>query len=173
MRSRGSSGRWSRTAPLAALLLILTLAGHTAAAGMLPSLAAVAIAAAPAIALTLAVSDRRRSFAWLAAYLLLGQLLLHVVLSAASGHVHALIPQPGMVLAHAIAGTLAAAAFAHGEQIAARWMAYLGQALGTPALLLPSVDPLLVPAPAGPIEHAVGAILAHHVARRGPPALAA
>lgn len=159
--------------PLAALLLILTLSGHTAAAGMLPSLAAVVIAAAPAVALTLAVSDRRRSFAWLAAYLLLGQLLLHVVLSAAAGHAHALIPEPGMVLAHAIAGILAAAVFARGEQLAARWTAYLGQALGTPAMLVPSFDPLLVAAPAGPVEHAVGALLTHHVARRGPPALAA
>ena len=137
---------------------------------MLPSLAAVVIAAAPALALTLAVSDRRRSFAWLTAYLLLGQLLLHLVLSAASGHAHALIPGPGMVLAHAIASILAAAAFSQGEQLAARWTAYLGQALGTPALPLPSIRPYLVPAPAGPIEHAVSGLLTHHVARRGPPA---
>lgn len=140
---------------------------------MLPSLAAVVIAAAPALALTLAVSDRRRSVTWLTAYLLLGQLLLHVVLSAASGHAHALIPGPGMVLAHAVAALLAAAAFGHGEQVAARWAAYLGQALGAPPLRLPSIHPRLAPAPAGPVEHAVGALLTHHVARRGPPALAA
>lgn len=165
--------RWSRALPLAGILLILTLAGHTAAAGMLPALGAVIIAAAPALALTLAVGGRRRSLAWLTVYLLLGQVLLHVVLSAASGHAHALLPSGSMVLAHVIASVLAAIAFCQGEQLAARWAAYLGQALGAPALPLPSFRPLLVPAPVGPADPAVGSVLTHHVARRGPPALAA
>lgn len=165
--------RWSRSLPLAAVLLILTLAGHSAASGALPPLTACLLAAAPALALTLAVSGRRRSVAWLIGYLLLGELLLHLVLAAASGHAHALLPSPGMLLAHLVASTIAAAVFAQGEQLAARWSAYLGQALGTPRLRLPALPSLLVPAPTPGISHPVGLLLTHHVVRRGPPAFAA
>jgi hypothetical protein len=165
--------RWSRSLCLATTLLILTLAGHSAASGALPSAAACLITAAPALALTLAVSARRRSMAWLTGYLLLGELLLHLVLSAASGHAHALLPSPVMLAAHTVASIVAAAVFAQGEQLAARWTAYLGQALGIPSLRLPALPIHLAPAPAGVVDHAAGLLLAHHVARRGPPALVA
>lgn len=164
--------RWCRSLPLAAVLLLLTLAGHSAASGALPPLSAVLLAAAPALALTLAVSGRRRSMAWLAGYLFLGELLLHLVLTAASGHAHTLLPSAGMLLAHGVASVIAAAVFAQGEQVVARWNAYLGQALGTPSLHLPALPPLLVPTPALGITDPVGILLSHHVVRRGPPAFA-
>ena len=90
-------------------------------------------------ALAFAVADRRRSALWLLGYLLAGQVLLHVVMSAMGHHAFAFIPDTQMLAAHIAAAAVAAVLFAKSEALASRWMAAARRMLGAPELALPQL----------------------------------
>jgi hypothetical protein len=135
-----SQGRGARRVALAFALLLVSVLGHSAAAGSLPALTGLLGAAAVSTALAFAVADRRRSALWLFGYLLAGQVLLHVVMSAMGHHAFALIPDTPMLAAHIAAAGVAAVLFAKSEALAMRWMAAARRILGAPALVLPEVQ---------------------------------
>lgn len=166
------SARLVRSAPLTAALLLLTVLGHTAASGQLPPPTALGLVAVAGFALTFAVADRRRGALWLTGYLIGAQLLLHAVLSIGAHHGGTWLPSTSMLAAHALAGVLAALVFAHGEGLAARWLAYLASVLGAPSLH-PIACFLAVTAPPSDSPARIHLLLVHHLVRRGPPALAA
>ena len=135
-----TKGRGARRVALAGVLLLVTVLGHSAAAGSLPTMTGLLGAAAVSAALAFAVADRRRSAPWLFGYLLAGQVLLHVVMSAMGHHAFALIPDTQMLAAHIAAAGVAAVLFAKSEELAMRWMAAARRILGAPALVLPEVQ---------------------------------
>ena len=160
---------------MSAALAVLTIAGHTAGDGSLPTPIGLVLVSCFAFALAFAVSDRRRSFPWLLGYLLAAQVLLHVLLTFAASHGHAgsSVPMTGMVAGHAVGGLAAALVLAYADDLIACWAMLLAHVLGTPPVTeaLPSGSPcaLRVAPPAVATRHS----LRHHVERRGPPALAA
>ena len=139
MRSSGQ-GRGARRAALAGVLLLVTVLGHSAAAGSLPAATGLLGAAAASTALAFAVADRRRSAPWLFGYLLAGQVLLHGVMSAMGHHAFALIPDTQMLAAHIAAAGAAAVLFAQSEVLAMRWMAAARRILGAPELTVTEVQ---------------------------------
>ena len=109
-----SQGRGARRVALAFTLFLVSVLGHSAAAGSLPALPALPGmlgALAVSTALAFAVADQRRSMLWLFGYLLAGQLLLHTVMSAMGHHAFALIPDRQMLIAHVLAAGVAAVLF--------------------------------------------------------------
>lgn len=162
---------------LGTALLVLTLAGHTAAS-TLPTTPAIAITAVPAFAIAWAIGDRRRSLPLLICTLLAAQALLHTVLSLVGSGGHAehglhLVPTTQMLTFHVVAGIVAALVFAYGETCAARWLTYFGHVLGAPVLPTTAVASINAPIGTAPDLSRTQRALAHHVVRRGPPAFAA
>ncbi len=158
-----------------AALTVLTLGGHTAGAGTLPSPAGLVLVCSVSFALTYAVSDRRRGLIWLLAYLLGSQALLHVLLSFTAGHQHgsALLPPPAMLAGHALAAFVATFLLAHADGLLERWLLLLSHALGAPRL---GNGPGRAPANVRARHRARAELLCallHHVERRGPPLPAA
>lgn len=133
-------GRDARRLALAGVLLLVSVVAHAAAAGSLPAITGLLGAAAVATALAFAVADRRRSALWLFGYLLAGQALLHVVMSAMGHHAFALVPDTQMLAAHIAAAGVAVVLFAKSETLAMRWMAAARRILGAPELALPELD---------------------------------
>ena len=152
---------------LGAMVFLLTLLGHTAGGGSLPGLTGGVVTMVLALALGMAVAGRRRGLPALIALLILGQALMHLVLSVTT-HAHAETTS-AMLVGHLVAAVLAAAVVDRGEQIAARWLAYLAQAIGGLDVVL--VQPArLAPARSRAIRvDRSGACIVHHVVRRGPP----
>lgn len=154
-----------------AALTVLTLGGHAAGAGTVPSAVGLAMACGVSFALTYAVSDRRRGRIWLLAYLLGGQVLLHTLLSFTADHQHggAQLPSPAMLAGHALAAIVATLLLAHADDLLERWLLLLSHALGAPRL---GEGPDRAPADARPRHRARAGLLCallHHVERRGPP----
>ena len=168
--------RATRTALTGTALILLTVAAHAAGGGDLPPMFGLLLVSAMAMALTFAVSDRRRSLPWLVGYMLAGQLFLHMLMTFAGGHAHGtpLLPDTGMLSGHALGGALAAMALAYADGLLDRWAAFLGQVLGTPVAEQPSpARPRQQLRAAARVVSVVLACLLHEVERRGPPALAA
>jgi hypothetical protein len=135
-----SQGRGVRRVGLAFTLLLVSVLGHSAAAGSLPALPGLLGALAVSTALAFAVADRRRSAVWLFGYLLAGQLLLHTVMSAMGHHAFALVPDTSMLVAHVLAAVIAAVFFAKSETMALAWWRAAHRYLGTPRLRLPALS---------------------------------
>jgi len=164
-------GRGARRIALAGTLLLVSVLGHSAAAGSLPALPGLLGALAVSTALAFAVADQRRSALWLFGYLLAGQLLLHTVMSAMGHHAFALVPDASMLTAHAAAAGIAAVLFAKSETIALAWWRAAHRYLGAPELRLPALSvATIIPAWRKPAFFDPGS--AFSVASwRGPPVL--
>lgn len=166
-----SQGRGARRVALAFTLFLVSLLGHSAAAGSMPALPGLLGALAVSTALAFAVADRRRSMLWLFGYLLAGQLLLHTVMSAMGHHAFALVPDTSMLLAHVLAAAVAAAVFAKSEAMALAWWRAAHRYLGTPRLALPALSATsIVPTWQEPVV-ADNATCFSVASWRGPPAL--
>ena len=133
-----------RAGMLAMVVTCLSLAGHAAGRGTLPGGIGLLLVVVVAVGLTWTAVARRRSFAWLLAYLLGVQLLLHVVLVLAVPHGHSmghmpLLPTADMALGHVVASLLAAALLARGEQVVDAWSRLLRARLvwSAPSLAAP------------------------------------
>ncbi len=178
---RASTGARQRRASRAALVslavVVMTLAGHSAASAALPGGPGVLVAIALGVGLTIAVTERRLTLGWLLAYLIGMQALLHVVLAVA-GHdgsptapAHSsLLPSGPMAGAHLVAALAAAVVLVEADRIIERWATLIGHALGTTRLYVPRPRPRTT-RPVAPM--ALGTMLValrHAVARRGPPA---
>lgn len=169
---RPQASRLPRTVVIAFVLSVLTLAGHTAADGVLPSTLGLLFVSAVVVALTVAISDRKRNIVWLTGYLLGVQVLSHVLLTFTSTHHHhstvwMTVP---MVLGHLVAALLGASVIAFGVNTIDGWVRYLATSLfiGIP---LPVVRPA-VAAFTGPQDQTLTNVrfLHHQLIRRGPPA---
>ena len=132
----------ARRKALVATLVLLSLVTHTASAGSLPNPAAVLGGVAVAGAIAWALLDKRRSFLWLAAVMFGGQLLMHTVVVALGHHGVSYLPDFQMMLGHLLAAAVAAALFANGEQLAARWARSAARILGVLPPPTIVVDPL-------------------------------
>lgn len=167
------SRRRARVALVSAALVVLTLAGHSAAAGRLPGLLSVAIVVGTATMLTAAATARRVSPTWLAAYLIGGQALLHVLLAMSDVHGHAtpLIPSPLMLAGHVAAAISAALVLVEADALIGRWAGLLGQVFGIDraVALGASRARATLPVPTDVVPGALPA-LRHALVRRGPPA---
>lgn len=151
-----------------AVVWLLTLLGHSAGGGALPDLTGLSVAMVLALALGVAVAGRRRGLPALLALLVAGQVLLHLVLSV-TAHAHGGSLNLTMLVSHLGAAVLAALVIDRGEDLVARWAAYLAQAIGVVELVpaRPTVLPSRAIATSSADRHTVA--LEHHVVRRGPP----
>lgn len=167
MSSTARHERALRGTVFGAVVWLLTLLGHAAGGGSLPGLAGATLAMVLALALGMAVAGRRRGLPTLVALLIVGQGLLHLVLSV-TAHAHTEATW-AMIAGHLVAAVLAAGVVDRGEQTVARWLAYLAQAIGGSALPLPQ-PARLAPDLTSPVRaHRYDAAIVHHVVRRGPP----
>lgn len=119
---------------MAAVLFLLSVIAHSVSAGSLPSLSGLLGAAAVSGALAFAVASQRRNFAWLVLYLVAGQLLVHVAMTAMGHHSVSLLPGSSMTATHLLAAVLAASVFVKAETIAAAWCRAATFLLGGPRL---------------------------------------
>ncbi len=153
---------------------MLTVAGHTAAAGSVDAIG-LAVTTVVAVGLGAAVTSRPLRFSRLLVVLLAGQGLLHLLLTVSSSHAHG-SPAAGpsgitMAGGHVLAAAIAAKLVTHADDLITRWTGLLGARLGwrRPALAIPESGPAdLIPAftPGASRPDA----LVHDVSRRGPPA---
>lgn len=167
--TRDLRGRSTRTAALAVVLILLSVTAHATAAASLPSAVGLIAAAIVSAALALAVGTKRRSFLWLVGYLVAGQLLLHVVMTAMGHHALSLVPDRTMLGAHLLAALTAAVLFVRSEAIAAAWIRASRRILGSPQFRLP-----IIAAPADPrvdagVSPLVPRLHCRTVITRGPP----
>lgn len=161
------------------MVVFLSLAGHAAGRGAVPSAGGILLAVILASGLTFAVTRQRHSFQWLLAFLLMAQLLIHAVLVVSHTHAMAgdgampLVPTGSTAVAHVVASVVAAIVLAYGEVIVAGWIRLCSTALA-----------IWVTRTAPPVEGARpvegrepwSVIDADHVwdvARRGPPVVIA
>jgi len=167
----------TRRIALAITIAVLTVSGHSAASGMLPSTAGLVLTVLIAASLTLAATSSRRSWAWLVAFLLGSQLLLHAVLVVSSGHAHMvngpapLVPTGWMALAHVVVTFVAAGLLVHGAAILDCWVALLTATLG---VRMADLGPISSYTPVVRSVHRWWSIACERVwdsSRRGPPAL--
>jgi hypothetical protein len=92
---------------LAVTLSVASIAGHSAVCSISPLGVLVTVQAATLLALPLA--HRRLGFGWLAAYLVAGQAVLHVVMTVVSHGHGSLIPDSSMLAGHFVAALIVAA----------------------------------------------------------------
>lgn len=151
-----------------AVVWMLTLLGHAAAGGGLPGFGGLLVVFVLAMALGSAVAGRRRHVPMLVFLLLAGQSLMHTVLSVTS-HAHATSVTGTMLVSHIAVAVIAAVIIDRGEGLAARWLAYLAQAIGGVDLASVPHRPRTVAASGGTDPLAFAIALEHHVVRRGPP----
>lgn len=125
---------------LALVLVLLSVIAHSAAAGSLPDLPGMFGAIAVSTALAFALSGKRRSIVWLMGYLIAGQLLVHLAMSAMGHHAGSLIPDAQMLGGHIAAALVAAVFFARSESIVTYWSRAARRALGAPVIDVPAVE---------------------------------
>lgn len=124
---------------LAAVLVVLSLVAHAAAAGSLPGVTAIIGGAIVAGALAWSLAGRRRSVTSLVTILFAGQLLMHAVVVALGHHGVGYLPDLAMTMAHLVAAGITAVLFARGEQIVSVWVRAAARLLGTPSLSCPGI----------------------------------
>ena len=172
----GQAGRTrARAALVAATLLVLTIAGHTAGGGSLPDLVGLALATVIATGLALAASGQRLGIPRILALLLGGQALLHVVLTLAGGHAHdSSATGPGvaaMIAGHVAAAGVAAVVVAYADELIDRWASLVQAAIGSvPSIASPRRRATAAIAVAPASQRTAIDTLLHQVVRRGPPA---
>lgn len=170
MPSPHLSPRALRAAALGAVLMVLTLSGHAYGHGAMPGLNGLLVCAVLSFAIASAVSGSRLRPLPLLAVILGSQVLLHLVLQVMA-HQHASPVTVQMVVGHTVAGLVAAVVFERGEQLVALWLAYVGQAIGLPALTPVPVHRAQRSRIATNLRLQPTALLTHDVVRRGPPAV--
>jgi hypothetical protein len=126
-----------------------------------------AIAVSAALAFTL--SGKRRSIVWLVGYLVAGQLLVHVVMSAMGHHVVSLIPDAQMLVGHIVAAVVAAVFFVRLESIVTYWSRAARRALGAPVMDVPAVERRRAPVIRGKSPLDIDQVLLDLGPSRGPP----
>ena len=132
--------RVARGAVVGAACLLSTVALHSAAGGSVGGLGLV-LSLVVSLSLGIAMADRRRSLLTLAALLLGGQMLLHLLISIGTGHgamLHGSPSPTAMALAHLIACLVTAAILTRADDIAHCWLAFIrSMRRGVPALADP------------------------------------
>jgi hypothetical protein len=157
---------------LAAVLVVLSLVAHAAAAGSLPGVTAIIGGAIVAGVLAWSLAGRRRSVTSLVGILFAGQLLMHAVVVALGHHGVGYLPDLSMTLAHLVAAGIAAVMFARGEQIVSVWVRAAARLLGAPSLSfpgIPSTSSRDLPHTTPVFSHSSFDV--HARSRRGPPNL--
>lgn len=153
---------------LGTVIVLLSLVGHAAGQGMLPSLPGLITCAVIAFAVAYAVAGRRLPTVAVFGLLVASEAVLHVVMSATSHH-HGSSLSLTMVLAHLAAAGVATGVIERGEDLAARWLAFITSTLGSPLLPFTRAAELKpVPVVARCPRHTADC-LCHAVVRRGPP----
>lgn len=169
-----STPRAARAALMAAALMVLTLAGHTAGHGAL-DLLGVGLVGVLAIGFGTAMSGRRLTGPSVLGVLLAGQLLLHLILTFTSTH-HAAASAtvtPLMVIGHTVAALVATLVVLQADSLIRAWLRLLAATIGAgrPAPLHPE-RPRALPMPS-PLPVGAAILLRHRLVRRGPPAFLA
>lgn len=165
----------TRRIVLTTVVVALTLAGHSAAEGALPSAWGLALAVLIAAALTLIAIAKTRSWAWLFAFLLGSQVLLHAILVVTAGHSHAtggsslLVLTGWMAIAHVVVAALAAAVLAFGEMTVSAWARLLSATLGMRFAGLGPVNERTIVHSLRTRWFTITSDLAWDATRRGPP----
>lgn len=164
-----------RGSVLAALVTLLTVAGHVAGGGTVAGLSPLAVLVPLLATVLVTLAERCRGPVATVALLGAGQLGLHLLLQVLSPHGHAGSPAPaaaGMLAAHAVATLLAAAAVTHADAAASALLAALRRTRPRrPAPAVVDVPPRVHPAPDPAVPLRAGLVpLTAHV-RRGPPVL--
>lgn len=171
MRARKSPSD-PRRILLAAVLVVLSLVAHAAAAGSLPGVTAIIGGAVVAGVLAWSLAGRRRSLTSLAAILFAGQLLMHAVVVALGHHGVGYLPNLQMTSAHLAAAGLAAVLFVRGERIVEAWVRATARVLGAPRLLMPRVPSRsAIVVPLTDPQFSRTSFDVHACSRRGPPRL--
>ena len=166
----------TRRVTLSLVVLLLSLAGHASASGSVPGPLGLAFAAVVCAGLTTVAAGRRRSWAWLTAFLLGTEALLHVIFVVSdSTHAHgsggmmAAVPSTGMVAGHVVASLVAAVVLMHGEATLRAWSRLLAAAFGAVVPALAPVSARSTPPVRNPALSPRGTVLSRNLARRGPP----
>jgi hypothetical protein len=176
-RADAARFRLTRRIALACAVVSLTLAGHSAAGGMLPSAAGLFMAVVLASAVTLAVTVRRRTWAWLITFLVSTQLLIHAVLVASSAHPHAtggapsLLPSGWMAFAHVLVSAIVAFALQRGDEVLDAWASLLAASFGTRLVALGPVGSVDRSSGASDVWWSVASDRVWDASRRGPPSV--
>lgn len=193
--------RWSRAVVTAAIAVGLGAWAHAVAGGLLPGVVGLLLVGGTLTVLFAAALGRPASYALLAVLVAGGQTLVHLVLTAVSGHSgadgHEAGPPPtlghavehlrddlsgphlAMALAHLTAAAAVAAWLHVGEQALWAVIALLGTALVRRLLAVSRAShPIVVPRPvaaptATPLPLVSRLLMSGPIARRGPPVLLA
>lgn len=174
MRSNADR-RITRALSFSVIAVVLALAGHSAASGLLPgllpSIAIIVVAAAAALGFT----RHSRGIAGTAAFLVALQAISHVTLWATAHHGHddtahasALLPSPMMVAAHVAAALIAAWLLTRMDAVACSWVALWSAVLGAVHITL-EVPEVASGIASREATHAIEFRHQHAVVRRGPP----
>lgn len=169
----GVSGRrLLRGTVLGTAILAVTLAGHAAGGGHLPSLGYYLALLPLAVMLSLAATARRRSLVTLIALTIGLQALLHVlmvVIGAHGTHGVRMLPSALMLAVHLGAAIVVGWSLAHGDTLIDRWLAFW-QAFAASFLDLwqPRIAVAAFPAPV-PGASITRPALRDAIIRRGPP----
>ena len=162
--------RLARGGALGVAAVIITAVGHSSGGGSLPEPGLLLLLLPLGLALGTLVAQQRRSGAWILGFVLALQVLFHLLLTIAAGHGHhgSFLPDTPMLLSHLIAALAVAFVLAHGDALIHRWIAFW-QALAveldwTPAPLAAALKPAFREP-----HFTSSALLAHDIARRGPP----
>lgn len=168
----------TRLVALSAVVFCLSVAGHTAASGMVPSLTGLCLALILSTGLSVASLAKPRSWAWLLLFIAGAQALIHVVLViSGSGHrppmggVVPLLPSAQMVVAHASVTIVVAGTLATGERVLLAWARLLAAALGPRFVALAPVAGSTPPVLDRDRWSPSIRLVVSGVARRGPPQL--
>jgi peptidoglycan/LPS O-acetylase OafA/YrhL len=161
---------------LGAIVLLLTAVAHNSGDHAAPPVGTTALLWLLPLTVMLSVlaADRRRDRAWLVAYLLGMQALLHVLLVVSAGHAShggSMLPPWSMIVMHVVAAASAAVLIAHADALLHAWLRFLYSLTRDyrptlPARPTPPRAPTaLAPAPG----HPSGKVLGLTPLRRGPP----
>jgi hypothetical protein len=159
---------------LGAIVLLLTAVAHNSGDHAAPPVGATALLWLLPLTVLLSVlaADRRRDPAWLIAYLLGVQSLLHVLLVVSAGHgSHAgsMLPPASMIVMHVLAAAAAAVLIAHADAVLHGWLRFLAFLTRDYRLALPArPTPPRAPTALAP-GHPLGEVLGRTPLRRGPP----
>lgn len=166
---------WTRRLVVAGAAVVLSLIGHELGYGALPSPVGLLLTGVVALALALGVRPRM-PLAHLAAVVLGGQLLIHLILvlsadcAAHGSGVPTLIPSSTMVMGHLLASAAALVVLRRGDQVLCQWSALLSAAFSGFTLAPCTPEFGDVGRPASPVLVALFSRASHaEVTRRGPP----
>jgi peptidoglycan/LPS O-acetylase OafA/YrhL len=159
---------------LGAIVLLLTAVAHNSGDHAAPPVGTTALLWLLPLTVMLSVlaADRRRDRAWLVAYLLGMQALLHVLLVVSAGHAShggSMLPPWSMIVMHVVAAASAAVLIAHADALLHAWLRFLYSLTRDYRPTLPArPTPPRAPTALAP-GHPSGKVLGLTPLRRGPP----